>query len=268
MTQQHTGILQKMETHWAIPVQYNLLLNQDSIPMNLLIGQSVKLHWHNQIHCLHCGRITENSYFQGYCFPCFKTLPQTDDCIFNPEHCKAHEGISRDRRWSDQFCLQDHSVYLALTDIVKVGVTRSSQIPTRWIDQGAWKAIRLAKTPNRFLAGLIEVELKKHLSDKTNWRTMLTNAKAEHINLIDEKEKAAQWLSNSSKQYIDPDNEILEINYPIPVYPAKVGYADFAKSPIIEGVLTGIRGQYLIFEDGNVLNIRKFGGYLITLSHQ
>lgn len=264
---QHTGILQKMETRLANPVEYSLILNEEAIPMNPIIGSTIQLEWHHKIQCLHCGRETETSYFQGYCFPCFKTLPQTDDCIFNPELCKAHEGISRDRRWAEQFCLQDHFVYLALTDIVKVGVTRSTQIPTRWIDQGAWKAIRLAKTPNRFLAGVIEVELKKHLSDKTNWRSMLIGSKAENINLLHEKEKAIGRLSSSSLSFVDDKNDILEITYPVIQYPAKVNYADFDKNDRVEGKLIGIRGQYLIFENGNVLNIRKYGGYKVSLSY-
>ena len=34
---------------------------------------------------------------------------------------------------------------------------------------------------------------------------------------------------------------------------------------VIEGRLWGIKGQYLIFDDGSVLNIRKHNGYNITL---
>lgn len=247
------------------PVKYTLNIDNQSIDVNDLINHQLNLHWEGEIHCLHCGRLTETSYFQGYCFPCFKTLPQTDDCIFNPELCKAHEGISRNRLFAEQFCLQDHYVYLALTDSVKVGVTRATQIPTRWIDQGAWKAIRLAKTPNRFLAGVIEVELKKHLTDKTNWRNMLTNKMNTAINLIEEKNKARKLLSSSSSVYYDSDNEIIDIQYPVLAYPDKAGYSAFEKTPTISGKLIGIRGQYLIFDDGNTLNIRKYGGYKINI---
>lgn len=247
------------------PVNYTLYLDNQSIAVNGLLNKNISLRWDGEIHCQHCGRLTETSYFQGYCFPCFKTLPQTDDCIFNPELCKAHEGISRDRVFAEQFCLQDHYVYLALTDSVKVGVTRATQIPTRWIDQGAWKAVRLAKTPNRFLAGIIEVELKKHLTDKTNWRNMLTNKMNLSVNLKDEKEKARKLLSPSSSAYYDPNDEITEISYPVIKYPEKASYSAFEKTAVISGKLMGIRGQYLLFEDGNTLNIRKYGGYKISL---
>ncbi|MCF8294630.1 MAG: DUF2797 domain-containing protein [Bacteroidales bacterium] len=264
---EYSGILQKMETTLNQQVEYSLQLNEQIINMNELIGKPITLGWSGEIHCLHCGRLTETSYFQGYCYPCFKTLPQTDDCIFNPELCKAHEGISRDRRFAEQFCLQDHYVYLALTDSVKVGVTRATQVPTRWIDQGAWKAIRLAKTPNRFLAGIIEVELKNILKDKTNWRNMLTNKKDESVDLMREKERALSYLSASSSKFYDDNHEITEIQYPVAAYPLKVNYTNLEKSREVSRTLIGIRGQYLLFDNGDSLNIRKYGGYSITLKY-
>ena len=233
--------------------------------MNTLLGRFITFEFLDTIHCIRCGKVTKKSFAQGYCYPCFNTAPETSECVLRPELCKAHEGISRDMRWSRQHCLQDHFVYLALSSHLKVGVTRSSQIPTRWIDQGAWKAIRLARTPNRFLAGRIEVALKAHMSDKTNWRNMLCNKVAEDVNLEEEKEKAIGLLDSELSAYVVTDNRITEIRYPVMQYPDKVQSLGFDKTKNIQGVLSGIKGQYLIFEDGKVLNIRKHNGYLVTM---
>ncbi|HCC69922.1 MAG TPA: hypothetical protein DEQ09_02035 [Bacteroidales bacterium] len=179
--------------------------------------------------------------------------------------CKAHLGISRDMEWSEKNCLQDHFVYLALTPGIKVGVTRKSQVPVRWIDQGAWEAIKLAVTPNRYIAGTIEVELKKHLPDKTNWRNMLTGLKYPDIDLHHEKEKVLELLPQEMQQYASRDDRIYSFAYPVNEYPAKVSTLNFDKDKTVEGILCGIKGQYLIFEGGIVLNIRKYGGYLVDL---
>jgi len=170
-------------------------------------------------------------------------------------------------KWSEGHCLQDHIVYLALTSGIKVGVTRMSQVPTRWIDQGAWKAIRLARTPNRYLAGLLEVGLKSHMNDKTNWRKMLTNQMDTETDLMLAKTKAAELLSGDLRQYIIPEDEITEINYPVQEYPVKVNSISFDKEPVIEGTLEGIRGQYFILDGGRVLNIRKHNGYLVEMEY-
>ena len=46
-----------------------------------------------------------------------------------------------------------------------MGVTRKTQVPTRWIDQGAHEAIEIVKVPNRYLAGITDVALKAHVDD-------------------------------------------------------------------------------------------------------
>jgi hypothetical protein len=259
------GILLKMQTDLRDEVEYVLPLGAESIEMNKLIGRMISFKYLDTIHCIRCGRITSKSYAQGYCYPCFTTAPETSECILRPELCRAHEGISRDMQWSEQHCLQDHIVYLALSSGIKVGVTRASQVPTRWIDQGAWKTIRLARTPNRYLAGRIEVALKAHMSDKTNWRNMLTNKLAENIDLVNEKTKATSYLDKEFYPYVIPDDQVTKINYPVPEYPDKVISLSFDKTKFIESVLTGIKGQYLLFEDGVVLNVRKHSGYLAAM---
>lgn len=248
-------------------VVYHLPLGGAEIEINKLIGKSLKIDYSGRINCIHCGRQTKKSFAQGYCYPCFISLPQTDKCILNPEKCEAHLGISRDMTWSEKNCLTDHFVYLALTPGLKVGVTRSSQVPTRWIDQGATEAIILAKTPNRHLAGTIEVELKKNLADKTNWRKMLMGEKGEDIDLAEQKIRVGELLPGPMTQYIYDDNNITSLRYPVDRYPSKVKSLNMDKDPHIEGILAGIKGQYIIFESGEVMNIRKHGGYFISISY-
>ncbi|HEC41927.1 hypothetical protein LCGC14_2775780 [marine sediment metagenome] len=261
------GVLLKMQVELGEKVKYTLNLGTDSIEMNALLGTSIAFNFHDIIHCVRCGRVTKKSFAQGYCYPCFSTAPETSECIIRPELCLAHEGVSRDMKWSEGHCLQDHIVYLALSSGLKVGVTRSTQVPTRWIDQGAWKAIPLARTPNRHLAGKIEVTLKAHMSDRTNWRNMLTNKIARDIELVEEKQKAVELLQGDLQQYVIQDNIVTEINYPVLQFPEKVNSLGFDKTKFIEGVLNGIKGQYLIFENGSVLNVRKHGGYLVSMEY-
>ena len=212
-----------------------------------------------------CGRKIGKTFSQGFCYPCFLNAPEASECIFRPELCQAQEGIARDMDWSERYCLQEHYVYLAISSGDKVGVTRASQIPTRWIDQGAWKAIKLAKTPNRYTAGLIEVSLKNYISDKTHWQRMLKNLRSEKIDLNLRKKEMIAHLAPELQIYEDLDNNILEIDYPVKEYPLKVKSVGFDKCPEISGRLWGIKGQYLIFDDGRVTNIRKHSGYEIEV---
>lgn len=247
-------------------VEYHLPVGDELIDMNALLNKTIKLEYKGEMYCIGCGRKTNKSFFQGYCFPCLKTAPQTSPCILHPEKCEAHLGISRDMEWSKEHCLQNHIVYLAVSSGLKVGVTRRSQVPVRWIDQGAWKAIKLAQTPNRNAAGLLEVALKKHFDDKTNWRKMLTNNLTTDIDLVEKKQTAWELAPDELKDYFIDDDQVIEITYPVIAYPDKVKSIGFDKQPVIEKKLTGIKGQYLIFEDNTVLNIRKHNGYLIEFS--
>lgn len=264
---QHTGNLEKMHTELKDGVvQYTLNLENERVNMNSLVGKEMHLLFLDTINCMSCGKVTKKSFGQGFCYPCFQKSPLTEPCVLRPELCEAHEGVARNMEYAESHCLIDHYVYLAVSSSVKVGVTRHTQIPTRWIDQGATYAIKLATTPNRYLAGAIEVELKEHLSDKTNWQRMLKNQIAEDIDLVDEKEKAYELLSMDLQEYITDDDEILTIEYPVLQFPEKVKSISLDKLSEVKGKLMGIKGQYLIFEDNSVINIRKHGGYLVRLS--
>ena len=256
-----------METRLENPVRYDLQIGNDLIHFNPLIGTYIVLRHDGLKNCIVCARQTNKTFFQGLCYPCYLNAPEASECILRPELCEAHQGNARDMDWATGHCLQDHYVYLALTSNLKVGVTRQSQVPTRWIDQGAWKTIRLAKTPNRFIAGCIEVSLKNHISDKTFWQRMLKNELDTSVDLIQKKEELGKLLEPDLRSYICEDDAITEITYPVTAYPEKVKSASFDKSDEIAGVLYGIKGQYLLFDDGRVLNIRKFQGYQIDLEY-
>ena len=261
----YKGNIIKMKTKLMEKVKYTLSLGEDDISMNDLIGKEILFTWNGEIICIGCGRNTNKSFAQGFCYPCFIKVPETSECILRPELCQAHEGIARDMEWADKHCLQDHCVYLAISSGLKVGVTRFEQIPTRWIDQGAWKAIQLSKTPNRHIAGSIEVILKAYVSDRTQWQRMLKNQLIEGIDLLEEKNKMLNHLPDELKIYLSNDNKITELNYPVNEYPQKVKSLSFDKTKEIKGKLWGIKGQYLIFNNGEVLNIRKHNGYGVTL---
>jgi hypothetical protein len=258
--------LHKMATVMAEPVKYYLKSKDTNFFVNDLIGHNIKLSFKNQINCINCGAIIKTTFAQGYCYPCFITSPETEDCVLRPELCLAHTGVARDMDYARDHCLIDHLVYLAYSGGLKVGVTRYTQKPFRWIDQGASQAIVVSKTPNRFLAGSIEVALKKHFPDKTNWRKMLSSDGFNEINLINEKERAVQFLHSDFKKYRYEDDTITEIKFPVLEYPSKIKSLGFDKAQEISGTLTGIKGQYLIFNSGEVINIRKHGGYLVEIA--
>ena len=261
----YTGSLRKMHAELNEEINYNLPIGDDLVSMNELIGNEITLKYEHQIFCKECGRETVKSFNQGFCYPCFKNSPAAADWIIHPELSKAHLGIEdRDLEFEKSVQLKPHVVYLSLTSGVKVGITRGTQVPTRWIDQGAVKAIKLAETPNRYLAGMIEVSLKAHMADKTNWRKMLTNIFPD-VDLAEEKHKVMELLDEEYLQYVPKDDDIINLNYPVLEYPVKLKSIGFDKVPEYTGKLTGIKGQYLMFANGIVLNVRKHEGYVVSL---
>lgn len=257
--------LRKLSANNNNPVQYYLDLPDKKLAMNELLNKKLTISFNQQINCVHCQKKTNKSFFQGFCYKCFISLPQADATVVNPELCQAHEGISRDMEWAKKNCLIDHYVYLSLTSGLKVGVTRHTQIPTRWIDQGAEQAIILAKTPYRQLAGLIEVELKQYVNDKTHWQKMLKGICTDDVDLLEKKEELIEYLPEEYQYYISDNDDITSLNFPVLKYPEKVKSINLDKIAEYTGTLCGIKGQYLIFDDGHVFNVRKHGGYNISL---
>ena len=226
-------LLTKMKTQMGSEIDYFFEFPEKDIHVNTYIGKQISLKWNGRIDCSKCLKQTDKSFGQGFCYSCFISAPEASPCILHPELCEAHLGKGRDIEYELKYHNQPHIVYLAATDIVKVGVTKISQVPTRWIDQGANKAIILAEVPNRYLAGKIEVALKDHFSDKTNWQSMLCNLQDETINLENEKWRIHEMLPSDLTCYWSEDDSIHTFNYPVEIYPTKVATLTFDKTPEI-----------------------------------
>ncbi|MFM7022749.1 MAG: DUF2797 domain-containing protein [Flavobacteriales bacterium] len=257
------GKLEKMPVVLENPVKYFLDYGESKICINNFIGKNIRLTFSNEIRCIACDKKTNKSFGQGFCYPCFLNSPRNSECIVRPELCMAHEHQGRDPEWEKENHNVPHCVYLAQTNDVKVGVTRSSNTYSRWIDQGARRTIKLAAVPYRQLAGLIETDLKKYISDKTNWQKMLKDERGEDVDLVALKKELISKLPSDLQQYQDADDTITEISYPVQEYPAKVKSLGFDKETMVEGKLNGIRGQYLLFTNGSVINLRKHTGYMV-----
>jgi hypothetical protein len=269
-----TGHLAKMQVELDQQVQYFLPLDDHREPLNALLGKQIRLEYLGDIHCIHCGRRSKKSFSQGYCYPCFTKLPQCDTCIMSPEKCHYEQGTCRDPSWGEEYCFTDHYVYLANSSGVKVGITRGSQIPIRWIDQGATQAMPIFRVKSRYQAGLIEDCLREHVADRTHWQKML-KGNSDPVDLEEIRDSIIAQ-SESGLSAIEQKfgllaiqrlyhQQIVDINFPVLEFPEKVKSLNFDKQPIVEGVLQGIKGQYLILDTG-VINIRKFTAYNVQFS--
>jgi len=264
-----TGGLRKMQVQLSSPVEYALPVGDATLPLNERIGSTITLNFSGQIFCIHCGRKTKKSFSQGYCFPCMKRLAQCDSCIMSPEKCHYHEGTCREPEWGEANCMIEHIVYLANASGPKVGITRGTQVPTRWIDQGASQAMPVLAVQTRQQSGLVEVLFKQHVADKTNWRAMLKGSPdvVDMAALADELlEKISPELDALQQEHglqavqVLEQQEAISIQYPVEQYPEKVTSINAEKTPQVSGTLHGIKGQYLILDTG-VINMRKYTGY-------
>ncbi len=265
-----SGILHKMQARLGQTniVEYYLVL--DSNPyclVNGIVGKTIYLEFSGLIKCIYCQKKTKNSYSQGYCYPCAKKLARCDLCIVHPKNCHYHLGTCKEPQWGEEHCFSPHIVYLANSSGIKVGITKASNLPTRWIDQGAVQALPIISTQSRYQAGLVEAILAKVIPDKTNWRKMLA-FNLPLIDLIDIKNN----ILNQCKQElhaIQPEilnvNNIVEIKYPINIDQKHninlCNLNNLIKTVgVISGTLLAIKGQYLILPQG-VINIRNLTGY-------
>ena len=260
----YQGVLSKMQTEFGDPIQYYLVFENSFLNMNQVLNKELEISFEGY-QCLNCGK-KKKIYRQGFCYDCFYSSPAVGDWIMKPELSTAHLGIEdRDLAYEEQVQLQPHIVYLALSSEVKVGVTRKTQVPTRWIDQGASQAISIVEVPNRYLAGITEVALKSHYTDKTNWRKMIQNDLA-HVDLVAEKLKLEKLIPAEVQEFYHLEkNDVYQMHFPVLNYPKKVNSLNLDKEPNFKGKLVGIKGQYLIFEDGTVFNVRSFEGYVVRL---
>jgi|TARA_B110000879_G_scaffold28432_1_gene38728 hypothetical protein len=268
------GGVRKMRSRLAGPVEYMLPLGEVGIDMNSLLEQKIKLEFSGDIHCVNCGRKTNKSFNQGHCFPCLQKLAQCDSCIIHPEKCHFDQGTCREPGWGERHCMQDHIVYLANSSGLKVGITRATQVPTRWIDQGATQALAIIRVRTRLQSGVLEMMFKQHVADKTNWRDMLKGTPEE----LDMKAKSVELIEKCRSEIAELEErfgffaisvltgiEVVEIAYPVVRYLEKINSFNFDKDPVVEGTLLGVKGQYLIFDTG-VINMRRFSGYDVEIS--
>ena len=265
------GNLDKMITELGSQgeVQYTLPLGEQRLGLSPLLGRSITLHYTGQIHCTACGRLTKKSYSQGHCYPCSQRLASCDLCIMKPETCHYAAGTCREPEWGEANCMQPHFVYLANTSGLKVGITRHTQVPTRWMDQGATQALPIFRVQSRYHSGLIEQICKAHVADRTDWRKML-KGDGEPLDLVAARDSllaaCAAELAAFRAEYgevaleVLPEAEVLTLTYPVGQWPTKISAHNLDKTPQVSGTLQGIKGQYLIMDSG-VINIRKYTGY-------
>ncbi|WP_051482927.1 DUF2797 domain-containing protein [Thioalkalivibrio sp. HK1] len=268
------------------PARYSLRFGDRLVALDPLFGKRIRLEFSGTIRCVACNRTTRKSFNQGYCYPCFRSLAACDLCIVRPETCHYHEGTCREPEWATGHCMQPHIVYLAATSTIKVGITRKTQMPTRWLDQGAMQAMPLFEVPTRRDAGLIESALKAHIADRTDWRAMLKGAAGpvdleaaardllesargslENLSLIESQAAAdgRRRAEDIAKMLHPLASDTLEFSYPLDHPPPSLRSISLDKSPQVEDVLVGSKGQYLVFESG-VFNVRRHGGYEVRLA--
>ena len=268
-----TGVIRKMVVEATEPVSYWLPMGEERLEVQPLLGSQISLEFTGQIYCIECGRKTTKSFNQGYCFPCLRSLAACDMCIVKPELCHYDQGTCREPAWGESHCMRPHVVYLANSSGLKVGITRASQVPTRWIDQGAVQALPLYEVDSRLQSGWLEVALKRYISDRTDWRAMLKGDPSQ-LDLLVERDRLlgeasvdlAQCqlkIGSASMRLVEGAQEA-RFKYPVLVYPEKIKAHNFDKKARVEGCLQGVKGQYMILDTG-VLNIRKFAGYEVDL---
>jgi len=260
------GNILKLKSDLKSPVDYQLPIGDELIRLNQFLGKKIRIEFKGQINCIHSGDKIKKSYNQGFSYKSFLKLACCDICIVKPELCHYSKGTCREPKWGEENCFRPHIVYLANTSSLKIGITRESQIPTRWIDQGAVEALPLVRVPNRHASGLLEVEIKREINDKTNWRKMLSGS-VEQIDLYEKREEIFDLYADlfDDLEAEDIDDKIIKINYPVLEYPTKIKSLSFDKVNIVEGILLGIKGQYLIFDIG-VINLRKHQGHYLYFS--
>lgn len=258
------AILKKMHSVFNDPIEYLMDINDIEYKLNDYIGKNLRIEWQKKVVC-HCGKEFSKFYRASFCYKCYWNSPLASQSIFKPELCTAHLGIEeRDLDFEKKLQLADHYVYLANSSGLKVGITRATQVPTRWIDQGASQAIILALVPNRRFSGDIEVALKKYVKDKTNWRKMLSSEPAQ-LNLKEIKKDLITKVPNEYQKYIYTDDSITNISFPVIKYPLKIKSLKLEKTNLIEGTVNGIKGQYIFLDNDRVFNVRSHEGFIVNI---
>src|SRR5690554_1481293 len=139
-----TGCLTKMAIalgQGGEAARYTLRAGEQRLELNERLGKPLTLAWTGAIACTHCGRATKKSFAQGYCYPCFRKLAQCDTCIIKPRSCNCSADTWREQESSVHHRSHPDSVRLATYSGLNIGISRATQLPTRWLDQGAVQAL-------------------------------------------------------------------------------------------------------------------------------
>jgi hypothetical protein len=259
-----TGMLRKLSATLTTPITYQCRIGDQCIPLSDALGKTLNITYEGVIHCIQCSRKTNKSFQQGFCYPCYRRLLECNMCMLHPERCRVEDGTCPKDDWAHAQCHQEQIVYLANSSGLKVGITRQSQVPTRWIDQGACQALPILKVNNRYQAGVVEVAMKAYVADKTNWRKMLKN-EVSPIDLEAARDRLLAAVDLNPDKVEHLREKPVTLTYPVLEYPIKINSLSLDKQPEITGQLLGIKGQYVLLDHG-VLNIRKFGGYEVSVS--
>ena len=264
-----SGNLKKLKSILNTTIDYFLDFLNEEVWLNEWVGKFISFNYTGLICCIQCGRETNKSFQQGFCFPCLRRLQECNLCIIHPERCLVEMGNCPADDWAHAHCHKNHIVYLAVSSGLKIGITGEIQSSTRWIDQGAIQAVPIFCAANRYQAGQIEVALKVFIADRTDWRRMLRN-KTDKIDLITARnvllKEAENSLSSIMAQFRLGDireiktDIVTQLHYPVLEYPSRIKALFFEQTSLIMGRLLGIKGQYLILDTG-VINIRKYSGY-------
>lgn len=240
----------------------------EDVPLNPHLGQRLRLRFVGERRCTLCGRVVKKLFGPGCCFPCFRDRPEADGCIVRPHECHFFDvdNPCRDDGFAMTHCFQPHVLYVAVTSGVKVGITREVNVPTRWIDQGAVAAVPLATMGSRREVGLAEHALRGEFADRTHWITML-KTESPDVDLPGAVAAVAKSMEAKGIAGLHPPAErpTHTFRYPMTSYPEKVQSFQLDKVQVVEGTLTGIKGQYLVFDSG-VINLRRHAGYTVEIA--
>ncbi|YCA16554.1 DUF2797 domain-containing protein [Kushneria sp. AK178] len=253
---------------------YELRVGEHREGLNDWLGHDIALSFGGRIVCVNCQRPTRKSFGQGHCYPCFKRLARCDTCMMAPERCHYFQGTCREPEWGERHCFAPHVVYLAASSGAKVGITKPSQMPTRWLDQGAVQALPILSVASRRQAGMVEALFRQEISDRTHWQRMLKGETAD-VDLItlrdDLMERLAPGLASLRAQFAEDniqmhgEQRVARFDYPVLAWPERVRAFNLDRTPQVEGRLMGLKGQYLILDTG-VINLRKYTGYQVSVT--
>jgi hypothetical protein len=164
-------------------------------------------------------------------------------------------------------------VYVANSAGAKVGITKPENLPGRWLDQGATQAIVIMQTRSRHQAGCVEAVLSRHISDRTDWRGLITRdarqldlpALTTQLREIARVELAALEVRfPGALTWVDAPTPV-SFQYPVTSYTSPSRALLLARHTELGGRLLGIKGQYLMFDSG-VFNVRRHSSYHVEVA--